>query len=336
MTDTQVFFIAEAGVNHCGDLQMAQDMVEVAAAAGADAIKFQTFNASRLTVKTAPKAEYQKRATGEADSQQTMLSKLELSLHDHQVLFDLCQDKNIEFMSTGFDTQSVDFLITLGIKRIKIPSGEITNLPYLRHVAAAGLPVILSTGMSTMDEVIEAVDCLYHEGLKAHQLTVLHCNTAYPTPFRDVNLNCLKTIRDELAVKVGYSDHTLGDVVAIAAVALGSRVVEKHFTLDRTLPGPDQSTSLHPDELRELITKIRHLELALGDSLKQPTPSEIGNIAVARKSLVANTAIAKGDVFTADNISSKRPGTGISPMQWDNVIGQKATRDYVLDDPIEL
>ncbi|NKB75847.1 MAG: N-acetylneuraminate synthase [Gammaproteobacteria bacterium] len=331
-----VFIIAEAGVNHCGDLGNAKKMVEVAALSGADAIKFQTFKAESLTVTNAPKAEYQKMATGTEDSQQTMLSKLELSDDDHRELFVHCQQYGIEFMSTGFDTDSVDLLVRLGIKRVKVPSGEITNLPLLRHIAAQDLPVILSTGMSNLTEIEDAIKVMLTAGLNPARLTVLHCNTAYPTPFEDANLACIGTIKSQLGVEVGYSDHTLGDEASVAAVALGALIIEKHFTLDRDLPGPDQFCSLEPEELNQLVTRIRNVEIALGQGVKQATASEKVNIDIARKSLVAREEILPGEVFSADNVVAKRPGTGLSPMCWDELIGTLAKRHYQPDDQLEI
>ena len=334
-----VFVIAEAGVNHCGDLEKALQMVEVAAKAGADAIKFQTFKASSLTTAQAPKARYQEQYTGKQDSQQAMLCALELTEQDHQLLFNHCHQHDIEFMSTGFDIDSVDLLVRLGIKRVKIPSGEITNLPLLRHIAKLDLPVILSTGMASLQEVIEAKTCLIKEGLDEAKLSILHCTTAYPTPYGEANLNCIQTIKNKLGVPAGYSDHTLGNEVSVAAVALGASIIEKHFTLDRNLPGPDQFASLEPIELNEFVEKIRHIEIALGDGIKRPTSSEIDNIPIARQSLVAKTVIVKGERFGVDNLTTKRPGTGVSPMHWDKIIGGFAKGSYEADqliDDIEL
>ncbi|NKB63159.1 MAG: N-acetylneuraminate synthase [Gammaproteobacteria bacterium] len=336
MITRSVFIIAEAGVNHCGDLGNAREMVEVAAGSGADAIKFQTFRAQSLTVNDAPKAEYQKQNTSDDDSQQEMLARLELSDDDHRQLFDHCQRHGIEFMSTGFDIESVDLLVRLGIQRIKVPSGEITNLPLLRHIAGQGLPVILSTGMSNLAEIDAAISGMISAGLDADHLTVLHCNTAYPTPFEDANLACIGTIKNELKVKVGYSDHTLGDEASVAAVALGATIVEKHFTLDRDLPGPDQFCSLEPGELKQMVTKIRHIEMAMGDGIKQASVSETMNVDIARKSLVAKMAITKGETLSAANITAKRPGTGVSPMRWDELVGTVAKRNYQPDDLLEI
>ena len=335
MVAQSVFIIAEAGVNHCGDLQKAMEMVEVAARSGADAIKFQTFKAASLTVSDAPKAAYQKKATGDDGNQQSMLSELELSDEDHAFLFECCQKFGIEFMSTGFDTESVDLLVRLGIARIKVPSGEITNLPLLRHICRQGLPVILSPGMADLEEIDAAIRAMASSGLGVDQLTVLHCNTAYPTPFEDANLRCIHTIQRELGVKVGYSDHTLGNEAAVAAVALGASIIEKHFTLDRRLPGPDQFCRLEPNELAKLVSKIRNIEVGMGDGIKRPSPSEQVNIDVARKSLVASQAIRKGEILSAKNMTAKRPGTGISPMHWDELDGTPATRSYQPDDQLE-
>ena len=330
-----VFIIAEAGVNHNGDVALAKQMIEVAAKAGADAVKFQTFRAESLTTSYAQKADYQKQATTKTESQQDMLKALELPKESYVELVSYCEKLGIEFMSTAFDIESLDFLIKLGIKRIKIPSGELTNVPLLRHCAQQELPVILSTGMANFDEVAAAKKVLLDAGLTADNLTILHCNTAYPTPFSDANLACIHTLAT-LSDTVGYSDHTLGDQAVIASVAMGATVVEKHFTLDRNLPGPDQSTSLEPDELHSMVERIRHIEQALGNGIKAPTASEIDNIAIARKSIVARTKIKKGDILDQNNLTTKRPGNGVSAANWDQVIGQTASRDYYIDEQIEL
>ena len=330
-----VFIIAEAGVNHCGDIEKALKMVQVAAKSGADAIKFQTFKADSLTTANAPKARYQEKYTGNQDSQRAMLARLELSEGSHKLLVESCQAHGVEFMSTGFDIKSVDLLVDLGIKRVKIPSGEITNLPLLRHIAKLSLPVILSTGMANLQEVAQAKACLMKAGLCESMLSILHCTTAYPTPFSEANLRCVQTLKSEFGLPIGYSDHTLGNEAAVAAVALGACIVEKHFTLDRNLPGPDQFASLEPAELSEYIEKIRHVEVAIGDGIKRPTKSEIDNIAIARQSLVARVQIAKGERFTPDNLTTKRPGAGLSPMLWDDIIGRIAKRDYDVDDLLD-
>ena len=332
----KTLIIAEAGVNHNGDLGIAKRLIDVAAEAGADLVKFQTFNADRLTTKYANKAEYQDKTTDENESQLEMLRRLELTYDMHKELIAYCEQCGIGFFSTGFDIKSIKLLVELGLKLFKIPSGEITNLPYLRHIASYGKPVIISTGMSTLNEIEAALKVLMKNGLKREKITVLHCNTEYPTPMCDVNLNAMCSIRDEFGVEVGYSDHTQGIEVAIAAVALGATVIEKHFTLDRQLPGPDQKASLEPNELKEMVKSIRNIEQAFGDGIKRPSPSEIKNISVARKSLVAVSNICKGDIFTEDNLGVKRPGTGISPMQWDEVIGKVALRNFSIDELIEI
>ena len=332
----KTYIIAEAGVNHNGDLTKALKMVEVAAQAGADAIKFQTFSAQSLTTDYAAKADYQKKHTDAEESQQAMLAGLELEPDEYRQIYQHCKTHKIEFMSTAFDEDSLDFLIELGIKRIKIPSGELTNLPLLRHIASKGLPIILSTGMAELKEIEDALEALYQVGVNKADITVLHCNTAYPTPYEDVNLNCLQTFDKQFAVPIGYSDHTLGDEVAIASVALGAVVIEKHFTLDRSLPGPDQLTSLEPEELADMVQRIRNVEKTKGSGIKQPTVSEKPNIPIARKSIVAKKAIKQGEKFTSENITTKRPATGLSPMKWDDVVGQVAKKDFAEDELIEL
>jgi len=328
--------IAEAGVNHNGDLQLAHQLIDVAAAAGADRVKFQTFSADRLVTNCAAKAPYQVRATGDHESQHTMLRRLELSRDIHLELIEHCKVRGIEFFSTGFDAASVDVLVELGATSFKVPSGEITNLPYLRHVGRHGKPVILSTGMSTLGEIEAALTVLEQSGTRRDQITVLHCTTEYPTPMGEVNLRAMLAIRDAFGVAVGYSDHTPGIEVAIAAVALGAAVIEKHFTLDRALPGPDHKASLEPAELSAMVKAIRNIELALGDGIKRPTESEAKNKPIARKSLVAARAIRAGEVFSEANLTVKRPGSGVSPMCWDRVLGRKAPRDFAADELIEL
>jgi N,N'-diacetyllegionaminate synthase len=317
---------------------MALDMIDVAANAGADAVKFQTFKAEALSTQYAEKAQYQKQTTTASESQQDMLKALELHQDDYAKLVERCEKADIEFMSTAFDIESMDFLVNLGIQRIKIPSGELTNVPFVRHCASKGLPVILSTGMANMMEITTAVEVIFKAGLPASQLSILHCNTAYPTPFNDANLNCILSFAKSHSGidAVGYSDHTLGDEAVIASVALGASIVEKHFTLDRFLPGPDQSTSLEPGELKAMIEKVRHIELALGDGIKAPTTSEKENIAIARKSIVASVSIKKGDVLNSENLTTKRPATGLSAERWDDVIDGIASRDFVIDEQIEL
>lgn len=332
----KTLIIAEAGVNHNGDLELAKQLVNAAANAGADLVKFQTFSAERLATAYAPKAEYQNRTTNQEQSQLAMLRKLELTVQMHNQLIAHCAELGIGFFSTGFDIQSVEYLATLGAERFKIPSGEITNLPYLRHVGGFGKPLIISTGMATLAEIEEALLALEIAGTPRSKITVLHCNTEYPTPMQDVNLLAMTTIRDAFGVAVGYSDHSEGIEVAIAAVALGATVIEKHLTLDRNLPGPDQKASLEPEEFADMVRAIRNIEQAFGDGIKRPSPSETKNKPIARKSLVVAKAIRAGECFTPENLTVKRPGTGISPMRWDEVMGQTATRDYSVDELIEL
>ncbi|NCJ07070.1 N-acetylneuraminate synthase [Synechococcales cyanobacterium C] len=328
--------IAEAGVNHNGDMAIAKALIDVAADAGVDLVKFQTFKADRLVTTQAKKAEYQNRMTAADESQHAMIRRLELTREMHDVLIAYCQERGIGFFSTGFDPESVDLLVELGLDRFKIPSGEITNLPYLRHVGRYGKLIILSTGMATLGEIEAALEILEQAGTARDQITVLHCNTEYPTPIKDVNLRAMVTIREALGVTVGYSDHTLGIEVSIAAVALGATVIEKHFTLDRNLPGPDHRASLEPEELKAMVRAIRNIEEALGDGRKRPSQSEVKNKPVARKSIVAACAIKAGEALTPSNIVIKRPGTGISPMRWDEIVGRKVTRGFETDELIEL
>jgi len=329
-----VFVIAEAGVNHNGSLKLAKELVDAAKDAGADCVKFQTFVSKNIVSKNAVKAEYQKQQTEPQESQQDMLKKLELSFDEFVELNEYCKSKSIEFMSTAFDFESIDFLDSLEMGTWKIPSGEITNLPYLIKVAKLNKPVILSTGMSTMEDIRSAVEIIKENGVS--DLTILHCTTEYPTPFEDVNLKAMNTIREEFNVNIGYSDHTKGIEVPIAAVALGATVIEKHFTLDRNMEGPDHKASLEPNELKAMVDSIRHIELALGNGMKQPAESEKKNMAVVRKSIVAKYNIKKGEVLTEDNLTVKRPGSGISPMKWYEVIGTKAVKDFNEDEMIEL
>lgn len=336
MRDHKTLIIAEAGVNHNGDIALAKQLIEVAAAAGADLVKFQTFTADRLATVDAVKATYQ-RQTGDADeSQHAMLKRLELSHAEHQILIEHCRQCNIEFFSTGFDIPSIDMLVSLGIQRLKAPSGELTNLPYLRHMGGQGRPVILSTGMATLGEVEAAIEVLMSAGISRDDITVLHCNTEYPTPMVDVNLRAMQSIQAAFGVKVGYSDHTAGIEVGIAAVSMGACIIEKHFTLDRTLPGPDHRASLEPAELKSMVHAIRNIELALGNGIKRPSASELHNKPIARKSIVAARPIRAGETFSADNMTAKRPGTGLSPMCWDEVIGHIAPRDFATDELIIL
>lgn len=331
----KTLIIAEAGVNHNGDINLAKKLIDIAADSGADLIKFQTFNAERLTTLTTPKADYQLVTTGSAESQRAMLQKLELTKAMHHELIVHSASANIGFFSTGFDIESINMLVGLGQELFKIPSGEITNLPYLRHIGQFGKKVILSTGMSNMDEIAAAINVLEKEGTFRTNITVLHCTTAYPAPMSDVNLRAMYSIQERFDVAVGYSDHTLGIEIPITAVALGATIIEKHFTMNRNLPGPDHKTSLEPGELKSMVEAIRNIEAALGDGIKQLMPSEIGNRAIARKSIVTIQPISAGQVFTVDNLTTKRPGTGISPMEWDRIIGTKAQRDYFIDELID-
>ncbi|MDE6396164.1 MAG: N-acetylneuraminate synthase [Muribaculaceae bacterium] len=337
MVKDRTIIIAEAGVNHNGSLAMALRLVEAAAEAGADYVKFQTFRAENLVTAGAAKAEYQQKNTGDADSSQlAMLKALELSEDDFRTIARRCRELGIGFLSTPFDFESIDFLATLGQDFWKIPSGEITDYPYLCRIAALGQPVVMSTGMSTLGEVAAAVNVLTTCGLSLEDITLLHCTTMYPTPYADVNLRAMATLASLGVGAVGYSDHTPGIAVPMAAVALGAKVIEKHFTLDRTLPGPDHRASLEPDELAEMVRNIRQVEAALGTPDKRPTEAERPNIAVARRSIVAARAIEKGEPFTAENLTVKRPATGLSPMRWTDLIGRTADRPYAPDEPIRL
>jgi len=331
---TKVFIIAEAGVNHNGSLEIARRMVDAAVDANADAIKFQTFKAEEVVSKFAAKAEYQRKTTNADESQLEMIKKLELNADAHKGLIKYCRKKNIIFLSTPFDLDSIDLLNNLGLEIFKIPSGEIINLPYLRKIGGLKKRIILSTGMADMGEIEDALDVLTASGTPKEDITVLHCNTEYPTPFEDVNLNAMLTIRDAFKVKVGYSDHTPGIEVPIVAVALGANVVEKHFTLDKNMKGPDHKASLEPKELKTMVEAIRNIKKALGDGVKKPSPSELKNKLIARKSIVAAKSIKASEIFTADNLTVKRPGTGISPMRWDEIIETKAKRDYQEDELI--
>lgn len=328
--------IAEAGVNHNGDINLAKKLVDAAENAGADLVKFQTFNAEELATNTAPKAEYQKLATDETQSQIDMLRQLALSAEMHEQLIAYCLKKKVGFFSTGFDIKSLNYLNSIGAERFKIPSGEITNLPYLRHVGTFGKPIIISTGMAKLGEIEAAIDVLENMGMHRTEMTILHCNTEYPTPIQDVNLRAMCSIRDAFGTAVGYSDHTLGIEVPVAAVALGATVIEKHLTLDRSLPGADHKASLEPKEFNAMVHAIRNIEHALGDGIKRPSPSEASNKIVARKSLVAAKLIRAGEQFTSENVTTKRPGTGISPMRWDEVNGEIAKQNFEPDELIFL
>lgn len=330
-----VLIIGEAGVNHNGSMEMAKQLIDAAAVAGVDYVKFQTFKAEKLVTKEAKQAEYQQR-NAKDNSQYAMLKKLELSEAQHEELIAYCMEKGVKFLSTAFDMESVEYLHSLHLGLWKIPSGEITNYPYLKAIAQYGEPVILSTGMCEIEDVQNAVDVLCKHGLKKEQITVLHCNTEYPTPIQDVNLKAMLQLRDKFGVRVGYSDHTKGIEVPIAAVALGAEVIEKHFTLDRTLPGPDHKASLEPNELKTMVDAIRNIEQALGNGQKHVSESEEKNMAIARKSIVAAKDIKRGELLTEENLTTKRPGSGISPMRWEEVIGTKAIRDFVKDELIEI
>ena len=332
----KTLIIAEAGVNHNGSIELARQLVDAAVAAGVDYVKFQTFKAEKIASRNATKASYQQKTTNANESQLAMLKKLELSKEDHLSLIEYCSKKNIQFLSTPFDLESIDLLRELGIRLGKIPSGEITNLPYLRKMAKTFPQLILSTGMATMKEIEEALNVLLNTGANKNSIVILHCNTEYPTPFEDVNLLAMPSIGKKFGVSFGYSDHTKGIEVPIAAVALGAVVIEKHFTLDRNMEGPDHKASLEPQELIEMVNSIRNIEKAVGSSVKEPSPSELKNITIARKSIVAATNINKGEIFTEGNLTVKRPGSGISPMQWDAVLGKKASRDFEADELIEL
>ena len=331
--------IAEAGVNHNGSIDIARQLVDKAVEAGVDIIKFQTFKSEKLVSKSARQAEYQKKNIGKKsdDSQLSMLKKLELSEQDHKELMTYCKQKGIKFFSTAFDMDSIDYLHSLNMGLWKIPSGEITNYPYIKKIAQYGEPVILSTGMCEMDDISAAVSVLLKYGVKREQITILHCNTEYPTPYEDVNLRAMNTIKDEFNVNVGYSDHTKGIEVPIAAVALGASVIEKHFTLDRNMEGPDHKASLEPYELKAMVSAIRNIEKAVGgDGTKHVSESERKNITIARKSIIAARDIKKGELLTEENMTVKRPGTGISPMCWEEVIGTKAIRNFAEEDLIEI
>lgn len=336
MVKKSTYIIAEAGVNHNGSIEIAKQLIDVAADAGADAVKFQTFKTENLVSKKAEKAEYQKETTDSSESQYDMIKKLELDEKTHQILIEYCQLKNITFLSTPFDLPSIQLLDQLGLNIFKIPSGEITNLPYLRSIGHLKKQVVLSTGMSNLSEIESALQVLIDAGTDKTDITVLHANTQYPTPIEDVNLNAMTTIGTAFNVHYGYSDHTLGIEVPIAAVAMGATVIEKHFTLDRSMEGPDHKASLEPQELNAMVRSIRNIDLALGSSIKQPSPSESANKQIARKSIVANCNISKGDIFSEDNLTTKRPGQGLSPMLWDQIVGKKASKDYSPDEIIEL
>lgn len=332
----KTIIIAEAGVNHNGDILKALQLIDIAVEVGADYIKFQTFCSEELTSSIAKKAKYQLQTTASNESQLAMLKKLELSKEIHFQLIDYCKHRNISFLSTAFDLGSLNFLKSLNLDLFKIPSGEITNYPYLEQISKYKKPIILSTGMANLSEIEAALDVLLSNGLSRDQITVLHCNTEYPTPFHDVNLKAMLSIRDAFRVKVGYSDHTAGIEVSLAAVAMGACVIEKHFTIDKNLPGPDHKASLEPNELRALVQGIRNIEKAMGDGIKRPSESERKNISIARKSIIAKRKISKGEILSEENCTTKRPGNGISPMKWNDVKGKKAFREFSPDELIEI
>ncbi len=332
----KTFIIAEAGVNHNGKLELAYKLIDAAKEAGADAVKFQTFTADNSVTKSAKKAGYQNKTTDIKESQYEMIKKLELNEQQHKKLISYCKKKNIQFLSSPFDFASIELLNKLGLNTYKIPSGEITNLPYLRKVGEYNKNVIMSTGMADLGEIEDALNTLINAGTKKEKITVLHCNTEYPTPIEDVNLTAMNTIRDAFKINVGYSDHTLGIEIPIAAVAMGAKIIEKHFTIDRDMPGPDHNASLEPDELKAMVHAIRNIEKALSNGIKKPSPSELKNKPIVRKSIVAAKNIKKGEVFTEENITVKRPGSGISPMRWDEVSGRIAKRDFSADELIEI
>lgn len=332
----RIFIIAEAGVNHNGSLKTAKEMIDAAKMAGADAIKFQTFKAESLASRSAPKADYQKESMCNTESQFDMLKRLELDEAAHKELIRYCRKNGLKFLSSPFDLESIDLLNRLGLEIFKIPSGEITNLPYLRKIGSLKKEVIISTGMSGMEEIKTALDVLVECGTAKENITILHCNTEYPTPYTDVNLRAMVTIRGAFNVDVGYSDHTLGIEISIAAAALGASVIEKHFTLDRKMKGPDHKASLEPAELKAMISAIRNVEEALGSLDKRPSASEKANISIVRKSITASNFIKKGSRFTEVNITAKRPARGLSPMKWDSVVGKTAKKDFQKDELIEL
>ena len=329
-----VFIIAEAGVNHNGSVELAKKLIDVAVESGVDAVKFQTFKAENLVSRNAQKATYQKETTEKEESQFDMIKKLELDINTHKELMAYCEEKGIMFLSTPFDHDSIDMLNELGLEIFKVPSGEITNLPYLRHIGALNKEVILSTGMAKLGEIEDALDILITSGTDRDLITVLHANTMYPTPMEDVNLKAMQTIGTAFNIAYGYSDHTLGIEVDVAAVAMGATIIEKHFTLNKTMEGPDHKASLEPHELLNMVKAIRNIELALGSSVKKPSKSERPNIKIARKSIVASRSIKQGELLTVGNLTIKRPGNGISPMQWDEMIGMTSLKDYEVDELI--
>ena len=331
-----VFIIAEAGVNHNGSIQIAKKLIDVAVEAGADAVKFQTFKAKNFVSRLAPKAKYQIKTTSKGESQFEMIQRLELNADAHKELIGYCKRKNIMFLSSPFDLESINLLDKAGLEIFKIPSGEITNLPYLRKIGSFRKKIIMSTGMANLIEIKNALDILVKSGTPKKNITLLHCNTEYPTPMKDVNLRAMLALKRKFKVNIGYSDHTLGIEVAIAAASLGANVIEKHFTLDRNMDGPDHKASLEPIELKSMVRAIRNIEKAMGDGIKKTSQSEFKNKKAVRKSLIAAEDIKEGDVFTNENLTAKRPGFGISPMKWDAIIGNKAKRDFNKDELIKI
>ena len=328
----KTMIIAEAGVNHNGSIDLAKKLIDVAADAGADYVKFQTFKAEKIVSKSAQTAAYQKTNLNDNTvSQYEMIKKLELDVDTHHILYDYCKLKNIKFLSTAFDLDSIDLLKKIGIDFYKIPSGEITNKPYIEKIATKGLPVILSTGMSTLSEIQDALDILVDGGIRTENISILHCNTEYPTPLKDVHLNAMNTIQKKFGTSIGYSDHTLGIEVSLAAVAMGANVIEKHFTLDRNMEGPDHKASLEPSELKQLVTLARNIDIALGGSVKQPSPSEIKNKVVARKSIHIAHNLKQGHQLVFEDLIMKRPGSGISPMKYDDIIGRTLNKNVLED-----
>jgi N,N'-diacetyllegionaminate synthase len=333
----KVHIIAEAGINHNGDLAQAKKLVDIAAEAGVDSVKFQTFNTEQIISKHAPIAEYQKDSNGIEESQYEMAKKLELSYENFYELQKYCKKKRIQFLSSAFDLESIEFLNRIKMPIFKVPSGEITNLPYLRRIRSLKKPIILSTGMCNLGEIEAALNVLTANECERANITLLHCNTEYPTPFKDVNLKSMLTLKTAFpGVSVGYSDHTLGIEIPIAAVAMGATVIEKHFTLDKTMKGPDHRASLDPDELKSMVQAIRNIEKAMGSGVKSPSPGELQNKSIARKSIVATRSISRGEQFSSGNIGIKRPGNGVSPMRWDDVLLKSSSREYEIDDLIEL
>ena len=331
-----IVIIAEAGVNHNGDIEIAKNLIDAAVEAGADMVKFQTFKADKLATITAPKANYQIVQTGNLGSQFEMLKSLELSQAMHEELIKYTNAKKIEFISTAFDIQSLQYIKRLGVKRYKLPSGELTNLPYLREIGSFGKPLIISTGMASLEEIRAAVEILEAAGTARELMTVLHCTTEYPAPYTDVNLTAMQTIKKAIGVEVGYSDHTMGIEIPIAAAALGASIIEKHLTMDQNLPGPDHKASIMPEKFKEMVNCVRNIDIAMGDGVKRLTESELSNVKSVRKSIVASRVISAGENFSEKNVTVKRPGTGLSPMRWDDVIGCCAKKTFKKDEFITI